>query len=85
MRRGYEVPDPQRYEWLTVTDPHAVPSQWIPSARFNNFITDYRGNPVNEGNSRTVAVAAWKRMKSVPGPKTFEAYAALKPSRRRQA
>jgi hypothetical protein len=40
---------------------------------------------VNEGNSRTVAVAAWKRMKSVPGPKTYEAYAALKPSRRRQA
>ena len=29
MRRGYEVPDPQRYEWLTVTDPHAVPSQWL--------------------------------------------------------
>ena len=29
MRRGYSVPDPQRYEWLTVTDPHAVPSQWL--------------------------------------------------------
>ena len=29
MRRGYDVPDPRRYEWLTVTDPRAVPSQWL--------------------------------------------------------
>ena len=29
MRRGYDVPDPQHYEWLVVTDPRSVPSQWL--------------------------------------------------------
>lgn len=52
----------------------------IPSARFNNFITDFRADPVNKGQGRTEAVAAWEYIKSVPGPKTYEAYAALKPS-----
>lgn len=28
-RRGYEVPDPRDYRWLTVTGPHAVSSQWL--------------------------------------------------------
>ena len=26
---GIDVPDPQRYEWLTVTDPGSIPSQWL--------------------------------------------------------
>ena len=53
----------------------------IPSARFNNFITDFRADPVNKGNSRSEAVAAWEHIKAVPGPKTYAAYAALKPGR----
>ncbi len=51
----------------------------LPAARFNNFITDFRTDPVNKRKSRTEAVAAWEHIKSVPGPKTYEAYAALKP------
>ena len=57
----------------------------IPAARFNNFITDFRADPANEGKSRADALAAWEHVKSVPGPKTYEAYATLKPSRRRKA
>ena len=53
----------------------------IPAARFNNFITDFRADPVNKGKSRAEAVAAWECIKSVPGPKTYAAYAALKSSR----
>ncbi len=53
----------------------------IPSARFNNFITDFRADPVNKRKSRAEAVAAWECIKSVPGPKTYQAYAALKSSR----
>ena len=54
----------------------------IPAARFNNFITDFWTDPANKGKSRADAVAAWERIKSVPGPKTYEAYAALQPSQR---
>ncbi|MCY3843854.1 MAG: SAP domain-containing protein [Acidobacteria bacterium] len=49
----------------------------IPAARFNNFITDFRADPANEGKSRADAVAAWEHIKSVPGPKTYAAYAAF--------
>ena len=27
--RGYDVPDPHRYEWLKVVDPRVVPSEWL--------------------------------------------------------
>ena len=54
----------------------------IPAARFNNFVTDFQADPANKGKSRADAVAAWERIKSLPGPKTYEAYAALEPSRR---
>ena len=27
-QRGYDVPDPQRYKWLTVAGPRVIPSQW---------------------------------------------------------
>ena len=50
----------------------------IPAARFNNFITDFRADPANEGRSRADALAAWEHIKSVPGPKTYAAYLALK-------
>ena len=29
MRKGYDVPDPQRFEWIEVTDPRVVPSRWL--------------------------------------------------------
>ena len=28
-RRGYDVPDPARYDWLQVVDPGAIPSEWL--------------------------------------------------------
>ena len=45
--------------------------------------TDFKADPANRGKGRTNAVAAWERIKSVPGPKTYEAYAALEPGRRK--
>ena len=27
--KGYDVPEPQRYAWLTVTEPRMVPAQWL--------------------------------------------------------
>ncbi len=48
----------------------------IAAARFNNFITDFRADPANKGKSRADAVGAWEHVKSVPGPKTYAAYAA---------
>lgn len=29
QRRGYDVPDPDRYQWLEVVDPRVVPSEWL--------------------------------------------------------
>ncbi len=26
---GYDVPDPTKYAWLRLVDPHAVPSEWL--------------------------------------------------------
>ena len=54
----------------------------IPAARFNNFVTDFKADPANKRRNRRDAVAAWEHIKSVPGPKTYEAYAALEPRRR---
>ena len=28
-RRGYDVPDPHRYEWLKIVNPRVVPSEWL--------------------------------------------------------
>ena len=53
----------------------------IPAGRFNNFVADFWADPRNKGKSRAEAVAAWEYIKSVPGPKTYQAYAALKSSR----
>ena len=55
----------------------------IPAARFNNFVTDFVADPASRGKGRADAVAAWERVKSVPGPKTYEAYAALASGRRK--
>lgn len=43
----------------------------IPSARFNNFITDFLA--ANEG-SREEAKAVWEQLKSLDIPKTYEAW-----------
>ena len=53
----------------------------IPAGRFNNFVTDFWADPENKGKTRAEAVAAWECIKSVPGPKTYQAYAALKSTR----
>ena len=26
---GYDVPEPEHYEWVTVTEPRVVPSRWL--------------------------------------------------------
>ena len=57
----------------------------IPAARFNNFVTDFKADPANRGKSQADAVAAWECIKAVPGPKTYDAYAALAPGRRKVA
>ncbi|MDE2778871.1 MAG: SAP domain-containing protein [Chloroflexota bacterium] len=53
----------------------------IPAGRFNNFVTDFFADPGNKGKTRAEAVAAWEHIKSLPGPKTYQAYAALKAGR----
>jgi SAP domain-containing new25 len=46
----------------------------IPSARMNNFISDYLADPTNVGVSRTEIMDAWNELKLRPGPKTYHAY-----------
>ena len=29
QQKGYDVPDPQDYEWLDVVDPRVIPSKWL--------------------------------------------------------
>lgn len=29
QKRGYDVPIPKKYEWLKITAPHSVPSEWL--------------------------------------------------------
>ena len=29
QQKGYDVPDPQDYEWLEVVDPRVIPSKWL--------------------------------------------------------
>lgn len=29
QRRGYDVPDPEKYGWLEIVDPRAMPSEWL--------------------------------------------------------
>ena len=28
-QRGHDVPDPERYAWLTIVDPSSMPSEWF--------------------------------------------------------
>ena len=49
----------------------------IPSARMNNFITDFRADPSNAGIPRKEALKAWMWLKAQPGPKTYAGYRRL--------
>ena len=49
----------------------------IPSARMNNFITDFRADPSNAGIPRKEALKAWMWLKAQPGPKTYAEYRRL--------
>lgn len=49
----------------------------IPSARMNNFITDFRADPSNAGVSRDEIIKAWMWLKSQRGPNTYEEYRRL--------
>ncbi|KZL09100.1 hypothetical protein PsAD2_04104 [Pseudovibrio axinellae] len=46
----------------------------IPSARMNNFITDFRNDPANAGVPRAEILEAWEVLKRQPGPNTYEEY-----------
>ena len=50
----------------------------IPSARFNNFITDFLADPQNAGAGRRRALEAWEFVKSRKGAKTYQEYKRLK-------
>ena len=53
----------------------------IPSARMNNFITDFQADSANAGVPRADIMRAWEAVKRHPGPKTYAAYSARpKPS-----
>ncbi len=54
----------------------------IPSARLNNFITDFRTDPKNAGTSRPEVLKAWNALKKHPGPKTYSEYRRVFPARR---
>ena len=46
----------------------------IPSARMNNFITEFQADPVNSGSTRNDVLKAWNILKAASGPKTYEYY-----------
>ncbi len=53
----------------------------IPSARMNNFITDFRADPASPPISRDVLLQEWQWLKKQPGPKTYTEYRRRKPHR----
>ena len=48
-----------------------------PSARMNNFITDFMADPANAGTSRKEVLEAWNWLKEQPGPKTYGGFCNL--------
>ncbi len=48
----------------------------IPSARMNNFISDFLADPDNGGKNKADAQTAWQLVKTISGPKTYSAYKA---------
>ncbi|HVX47351.1 MAG TPA: SAP domain-containing protein [Mycobacteriales bacterium] len=52
----------------------------IPSARMNNFITDFRTDSANDpGVPRDAVMSAWMWLKQQPGPNTYAEYRRLRP------
>ncbi len=49
----------------------------IPSARMNNFITDFMADPVNADVSRKEVLNAWNWLKAQPGPNTYSEFCNL--------
>ena len=50
----------------------------IPSARYNNFLSDYLANESAHGKTRADAMKAWKRIRKEKGQKTYVAFKKLK-------
>ncbi|MDE1485710.1 SAP domain-containing protein [Xenorhabdus bovienii] len=46
----------------------------IPSARMNNFISDYISDSENQGSGKNEALKAWFELKASSLPKTYQAY-----------
>ncbi|WP_323870326.1 hypothetical protein [Xenorhabdus szentirmaii] len=46
----------------------------IPSARMNNFISDYLSDSENQGSGKNEALKAWYELKESALPKTYQAY-----------
>lgn len=46
----------------------------IPSARRNNFVTEFRADPDNAGATSEDVQQAWQKLKATPGPKTYDHY-----------
>jgi hypothetical protein len=53
----------------------------IPHPRYINFLADYFA--ANRGASREDAIAAWKQLKDMNVPKTFESWRRVSGKRRR--
>jgi hypothetical protein len=49
----------------------------IPSARMNNFITDFRADPARAETPREEIIKAWMWLKQQPGPNTYVEYQRL--------
>lgn len=54
----------------------------IPSARMNNFITDFRDDPSSPAWSRGQLMEAWRWLKRQPGPNTYAEYRLREPGER---
>lgn len=51
----------------------------IPSARMNNFVTDFRADPRNPAISRDEVLETWEWLKQQPGPSTYAEYRRRRP------
>ena len=51
---------------------HIVKLPQIPSAKFNNFITDYLKN--EKGKTKTDAIKAWEKLKKMNVPKDYDSW-----------
>ncbi len=74
LRRGARPTYQHAVRELTRLMSHTGRLPQIPSARFNNFITDFLADPANRTKRKPDAVAAWAIVKAAPGPKTYAHY-----------